>query len=122
MVCISQEIIDNAITIQFANMIPEQFYGTYKRDFQRIVKQNLNVRLSDVEIINVQASMDTIEASNSHRPRRNAPRNDLDVLFAVRKSADRFYNRRSLKVCLESYMVVLYNDVQVEKENNSIKR
>lgn len=96
-VCLSQDVIDNAITIQFANLIPEQFYATYKKDFQRIVKQNLNVRLSDVEIINVQPAAETISATNSNRPRRSAAGNDLDVLFAVRKSPDRFYNPRSLK-------------------------
>lgn len=96
-VCISKEIVDNAVTIQFANMIPEQFYASYRKDFQRVVKQNLNVRLNDVEIINVQPSADTIRTSNSKRPRRSSPDNDLDVLFAVRKSLDRFFNRKSLK-------------------------
>lgn len=97
MVCLSKDIVDNAVTIQFANMIPEQFYASYRKDFQQVIKQNLNVRLNDVEIINVQPSADTIQASNSNRPRRSTPDNDLDVLFAVRKSLDRFFNRKSLK-------------------------
>ena len=104
MVCISKEIVDNAVTIQFANMIPEQFYASYRKDFQQVVKQNLNVRLNDVEIINVQPSADTIQASNSNRPRRSTPDNDLDVLFAVRKSLDRFFNRKSLKRKVQKFV------------------
>lgn len=96
-VCMSKEIVDNAITIQFANMIPEQFYASYKKEFQLFLKQKLSVRLNDVEIINVQPSAETIHTSNSNRPPRSAPENDLDVLFAVRKSPDRFFNRKSLK-------------------------
>ncbi|XP_076446580.1 protocadherin Fat 1-like isoform X2 [Babylonia areolata] len=96
-VCISKEIVDNAVTLQLANMIPEQFYASYKRDFQRVLKEKLNVRLNDVEVINVQPSAHTIQASNNNRPRRSTPDNDLDVLFAVRRSLDRFFNPRSLK-------------------------
>ncbi|XP_070182609.1 protocadherin Fat 1-like, partial [Littorina saxatilis] len=97
-VCISQEMVDNAVTVQFSNMIPEQFYASYRRDFQQVVKDNLNVRLNDVEIINVQPSAHTIQASNNNnRDKRSTPDNDLDVLFAVRKSLDRFFNRKSLK-------------------------
>jgi hypothetical protein len=92
-------MVDGAITIQFANMIPEQFYASYRRDFQRVIKQNLNVRLNDVEVINAQPASRTVSATNNQRFRRSAvANNDLDVLFAVRKSADRFFNRRSLKV------------------------
>lgn len=96
-VCLTRDVIDNAITIQFENMIPEQFYASYKKDFQFIVKQALSVRLNDVEIINVQPSAETIYASNRNRPRRSSPENDLDVLFAVRRAVDRFFNRKSLK-------------------------
>lgn len=90
---ISEDMIENAITIQFANMNPKEFLSTYKKDFQRVLKRELNVRGRDVEVINIQASPDP---SSQGRNRRAADKN-LDVLFAVRRSTSAFYRSNTLR-------------------------
>lgn len=106
-VCPSNEVLENAVTVQFENMVPEQFYANFKSDFQKIIKRELEVRLNDVEIINVQPSSESTDSSrpgginsNSRRQKRDADSN-LDVLLAVRKSANRYFNKRPLKKKLE---------------------
>ncbi|XP_041359153.1 protocadherin Fat 1-like isoform X2 [Gigantopelta aegis] len=90
---VSEEMVDSAVTVQFRNMIPEQFFASIKKDFQRVLKRELSVRASDVQIINVQPSVESVGAA---RKKRSAE-NNLDVLFAVRKSPDKFYNRNALR-------------------------
>ena len=46
-------------------MIEEQFYANFKTDFQKVIKQGLEVRMDDVEVINVQP------AEESERVTRN---------------------------------------------------
>lgn len=100
-VCTSKEMLDNSMTIQFENMVEEQFYANFKSDFQKVLKQELDVRTNDIEIINVQPSAESRAESSqkdsrkSNRIRRSASSN-LDVLFAVHKTPDRFYNKKSL--------------------------
>ena len=94
-VCVSREAVGNAVTIQFGNMIPEQFYASYRNDFLQVLHRKLNVRLNDVEIINVQPSASSLPRTG--RTRRSTQPNNLDVLFAIRKSLDRFMSRKSLK-------------------------
>uniref|UniRef100_A0A2C9M9H4 Uncharacterized protein n=1 Tax=Biomphalaria glabrata TaxID=6526 RepID=A0A2C9M9H4_BIOGL len=100
-VCTTKEMLDSAVTIQFENLPVEQFYANFKLDFQQVVKQELDVRSNDVEIINVQPSLESVADRKSvpkasQRNRRNT-NNNLDVLFAVRKSADKFFSKKNLK-------------------------
>ncbi|XP_067663318.1 protocadherin Fat 1-like isoform X2 [Haliotis asinina] len=92
-VSISEEMVDNAITIQFANMIPEQFFANSKKDFQDILKRELDVSARNIKIINVQP------ATGPRFPGRwkRDTSNNLDVLFAVRKSGERFFKKNSLR-------------------------
>ncbi|CAL1526834.1 unnamed protein product [Lymnaea stagnalis] len=105
--CTSKEMLDNALTIQFENMIVEQFYANFRLDFLRVLKQELDVRSSDIEIINVQPSAETLTDRKPNtiirgsRNKRDTGNNNLDVLFTVRKSADKFYNKKALKKKME---------------------
>ncbi|XP_046380464.2 protocadherin Fat 1-like isoform X3 [Haliotis rufescens] len=92
-VSISEEMVDNAITIQFANMIPEQFFANSKKDFQDTLKRELDVSARNIKIINVQP------ATGPRFPGRwkRDTSSNLDVLFAVRKSGDRFFKKNSLR-------------------------
>ena len=88
-------------------MIEEQFFANFKKDFERVIWEGLSVQPGDVQIINVQPSSESVESNDKDvqgRAKRSAELGvrreavyDLDVLFAVRKSADRFFGKRSLK-------------------------
>ncbi|KAH9487879.1 long-chain fatty acid transporter fat1 [Bulinus truncatus] len=100
-ICTTKEMLESAVTIRFENLAVEQFFANFKVDFQQVIKQELDVRTSDVEIINVQQSSDSLPDRTSgikpgQRKKRNA-NNNLDVLFAVKKSADKFYTKKALK-------------------------
>ena len=82
---ITDEMLANSVTLQLDNMEPLDFLKNYKRDFQRVIKQELSVRSRDVEIISVQKSDDSLNLSN--RPKREA-KGSVDVLFAVRKGQE----------------------------------
>ncbi|GFN75010.1 fat cadherin [Plakobranchus ocellatus] len=119
-VCTSKEMLASAVTIQFDNLSEEQFYSNFRDDFRRVLKHELGVRTRDVEIINVQPSSESLEgmdhvlpasalsslSSKKHRSKRSSGQFDghrdskstsLDVLFAVRKSANSYYPRHVLK-------------------------
>lgn len=103
--CTTKEMVENGVIIQFQNLIEEQFYAYFKLDFQRVVKQELDVRISDVEIINVQPASESFskvkkDEDDSIRKKRNINSN-LDVLFAVRKTGDRIYGKKVLKRKIE---------------------
>ena len=88
---ITDEMIANAITLQIANMKPMDFLKNYRKEFQRLIKQELSVRAKDVEIISVQKSDDSMILSN--RVKREVQDN-IDVLFAVKKGQDYFPQNR----------------------------
>lgn len=102
-ICTTKEMLDNALTIQFENMIEEQFYTTFKADFQKVMKQELDVRINDIEIISVQPSTESFaeigqdSSSISLKRKKRSISDNLDVLFAVRKSPEKYYNKRALK-------------------------
>ena len=82
---ITKEMLANSVTLQIDNMEPINFLKNYKRDFQRLIKQELSVRARDVEIISVQKSDDSLNLSN--RPKREV-KGSVDVLFAVKKGQE----------------------------------
>ncbi|GFR97028.1 fat cadherin, partial [Elysia marginata] len=123
-VCTSKETLANAVTVQFESLSVEQFYANFKDDFRRVVKRELGVRTSDVEIINVQPSSESMEGMDhvlsanrvslkpsrsgshlsGHRVRRSSQggkkrgqNSNLDVLFAVRKSTNNYFPQKTLE-------------------------
>ncbi|ESO94055.1 hypothetical protein LOTGIDRAFT_104487 [Lottia gigantea] len=116
---ISEEMMDSSVTIQFKEMFPEQFYANYLKDFQKILKRELNVRAKDVEILNVQPSDESI--INRSRRRRSLSSN-LDVLFVVRKVTGKLFNKNSLRRKVERARDAIETglNVEVEKVFNDI--
>ncbi|XP_076467657.1 protocadherin Fat 1-like [Babylonia areolata] len=114
-VCTPKEVIDNAVTFQFANMMPEQFLATYRNDFQQLLKQKLNVHLHDIRIINFQPSAPLTVTSKSMY--HSVLDSNLDVLFAVQKSQNQYFSQKLLKHEVQKFAdeVAMHLGVQVIK-------
>lgn len=110
---ITDEMIANAVTIQIANMEPMEFLKDYKINFQRVIKEELNVRTKDVEIISVQKSDDSMNLSS--RTKR-AVRDSIDVLFAVKKGQEYIPQNRLWRKISRSEEIIEENlDVEIVK-------
>lgn len=89
---ITEDMVKNSVTIRLGNVQPDQFLRRHLRDFLKILKNEMSIRSRDIEIIGLQPADMTIEALT--RQKRSAS-DDLDVLFAVKKSHNS-YMRGSL--------------------------
>ncbi|KAK3099997.1 hypothetical protein FSP39_013258 [Pinctada imbricata] len=110
---ISKSMLDSAITVQLQDVSPEQFFSNHKRNFQKAVKRIMNVRNRDVEILNVQPSDWSLTPPEVTSRRRRSTSNDLDVLFAVRKSGSSFYRQRKVQRKVQSNIDVLQSTLNV---------
>ncbi|KAK3597674.1 hypothetical protein CHS0354_040047 [Potamilus streckersoni] len=91
---VTEDMITNAITIQFDSLSPDSFVKNYRKDFQRVLKRELSVRARDVEIISIQKSDVISEIEN--RARRSTS-SYLDVLFAVKRNPDSYMKQIILR-------------------------
>ncbi|XP_022240676.1 fat-like cadherin-related tumor suppressor homolog isoform X3 [Limulus polyphemus] len=82
---VTEEAVKNSVGISLDDITPEDFLLSYRKRFLRAVRNILNVGFQDIEIISMQPSLE-----ESVRSRRSM-RQDLDVLFAVRKGLQSFY-------------------------------
>lgn len=80
---ITEEMIANAVTIQFADMTAQDFVKLYRKDFIKTLKNEFNVRNEDISIISIQKS-ESINLSERKR-RDTSGSNNLDILFAISK-------------------------------------
>lgn len=116
-VLISMAMLESSVTMQIQNLSPERFLVDHQRNFQKAVKRALNVRANDVQIINVQASSNLGSVPQT-RVKRSADQKNLDVLFAVKKSANGgFFRRKKLERKLRQNM----NNIQSEMNARVIK-
>lgn len=92
---VSEEGLSNAVGICLDDVTPEDFLVTYKKGFLRGLRSLLNVRLKEVQVISIQPAAD-VRANEIERSRRSA-RQDLDVLFAVRKGPHGYYSAKFIK-------------------------
>ncbi|XP_056011143.1 protocadherin Fat 1-like isoform X5 [Ostrea edulis] len=116
-VLISMAMLESSVTMQIQNLSPERFLVDHQRNFQKAVKRALNVRANDVQIINVQASSNLGSAPQT-RVKRSVDQKNLDVLFAVKKSANGgFFRRKKLERKLRQNM----NNIQSEMNARVIK-
>lgn len=76
---VSEEMLQNAISIRARNISPEDFILSKRKTFIRALKDVIHCRLKDIILISVQKT----EAKD--RGKRETERN-VDILFAVRKS------------------------------------
>lgn len=75
---VSDEMLQNAISIRARALSPEEFVLSKRKTFIRALKDVIHCRLKDIILISVQKSGEL-------RGKRQAERN-LDILFAVRKT------------------------------------
>ena len=107
---VTEDMIANSITIQFENMESETFIKSYRKDFQKVLKRELNVRARDVEILSVQNSKETVDIAN--RKKRDAD-NNVDILFAVKKGQE-FIPQQKLKRKVQRAVPSFEEDMEVK--------
>ncbi|XP_064094852.1 fat-like cadherin-related tumor suppressor homolog isoform X3 [Macrobrachium nipponense] len=100
---ISTEMINNSVIIQLEGATPEEFILSYKRRFHRGIKNLLNVKSRDVIILSLQPSRTRFRRNTKKKiyakPMYHTA--DLDVLFAVRRTPDEYYNRTIIRKKIE---------------------
>lgn len=90
---ISEEMLQNALSIRLRSVSPEDFILSKKKHFIRAIKEIIHCRTKDVTLISVQ------NASREHNLRNKRQttdaNNNVDVLFAIRKSKNTHENSMS---------------------------
>lgn len=114
---VSDEMLQNAISIRARNISPEEFILSKRKTFIRALKDVIHCRLKDIIIISVQKSSDMNE---NHKVKRHTERN-LDVLIAVRKSrtshgsgSGNFYSRNELRKIVEENVEEIEDSAQLK--------
>lgn len=82
---ISDEAVKNSVAIRLDDVTPEDFLLSYKKGFLRGLRDILNVRMRDVEIISLQPML-----QEKVRKARSTSQ-DLDVVFAVRARSNGYH-------------------------------
>ncbi|XP_068085238.1 fat-like cadherin-related tumor suppressor homolog [Anabrus simplex] len=84
---VSEEMLANAVIVRFRDISPSDFVLRHRKGFVRAISNALKVRLKDVIIISLQVSSTELPKPKGRSARQASNQsNDLDVLFAVRKS------------------------------------
>lgn len=91
---ITEDMVKNSVTIRLGNVKPDQFLRRQLRDFLKVLKNEMSIRSRDIEIIGLQPADRSIEALT--RPKRSTS-DDLDVLFAVKKSHNSYMRGNLLR-------------------------
>ncbi|XP_051157574.1 fat-like cadherin-related tumor suppressor homolog [Leptopilina boulardi] len=117
---INEKMLINSVIIRFREVSPEDFVLSHRKGFLRTVRNALNCRLKDVVIISVQSSTDEANLIKS-RALRNSTRfkrqihNDLDLLFAVRKT-NGFYSSEVVREALNQHVEELEESTKLVVE------
>ncbi|GAB1601746.1 protocadherin Fat 1 isoform X5 [Argonauta hians] len=90
----TDEMVKNSVTIRLGNIQADVFLKQQSRNFVKVLKNELSVRARDIEIISLQPA-DVSTGAPTRRKR--ATSEDLDVLFAVRKSHNTFIRMNMLR-------------------------
>ncbi|KFM71777.1 Fat-like cadherin-related tumor suppressor-like protein, partial [Stegodyphus mimosarum] len=81
---ITAEAVMNSVAIRLDDVTPEDFLLTYKKGFLRGLRNILNVRMKDVELISLQPTL-----QEKYR-RQRSTQQDLDIVFAVHAGPNGF--------------------------------
>nr|XP_042897100.1 fat-like cadherin-related tumor suppressor homolog isoform X1 [Parasteatoda tepidariorum] len=98
---ITGEAVSNSVAIRLDDVTPEDFLLTYKKGFLRGLRNILNVRMKDVEIISLQPTL-----QEKKRKQRTAQQ-DLDVVFAVHAGANGFHPSSAVRAKVKEKTDVL---------------
>ena len=97
---VSEEMLQNAISIRAKNISPEDFILSKRKTFTRALKDVIHCRLKDIILISVQKSSEMNE--NGKSKREVGLEKNLDILFAVRKSnTNNFYAPNEVRKIIE---------------------
>ncbi|XP_066592660.1 fat-like cadherin-related tumor suppressor homolog isoform X2 [Prorops nasuta] len=117
---INEKMLDNSVIVRFREVSPEDFILSHRKGFLRTVRNAMNCKLKDITIISVQPSTDDTNLIKS-RTIRQAVHNDLDLLFAVRKTPNtmgstNFYSSESIREALNNHIEELEESTKLVVE------
>ncbi|XP_034945358.1 fat-like cadherin-related tumor suppressor homolog isoform X2 [Chelonus insularis] len=117
---ITEKMLENTVIVRFREVSPEDFILSHRKGFIRTIRNAMNCRLKDIVIISVQPSADDLNVIKS-RVTRQAIHNDLDLLFAVRKSnplfgTPGFYSSESIREALNQHIEELEESTKLVVE------
>ncbi|XP_043267899.1 fat-like cadherin-related tumor suppressor homolog isoform X3 [Venturia canescens] len=118
---ITEKMLANAVIVRFREVSPDEFILSHRKGFVRTVRNAMNCRLKDIVIISVQASTDDSVNLIKSRATRQAVNNDLDLLFAVRKTAPSigpsgFYSSENIREALNQHIEELEESTKLVVE------
>lgn len=102
---ITGDAVANSVALRLDDVTPEDFLLTYKKDFLRGLRNVLNVRMKDVEIISLQPTL------QEKKRKQRATVQDLDIVFAVHAGANGFYPASTIRSKLKEKTVMLESSV-----------
>lgn len=119
---VTDDMLEAGVILRFSYITPEDFILSYQKGFVKLIKSVMNVRTSDIEILSVQASKDHMRLKREAAKKARAlPEKDLknfqqqennetiepelEVLFAVRRNKNAFYNREKVRHSLRNKLV-----------------
>ncbi|KAG8186896.1 hypothetical protein JTE90_023783 [Oedothorax gibbosus] len=102
---ITKESVANSVALRLDDVTPEDFLLTYKKDFLRGLRNVLNVRMKDVEIISLQPTL------QDKKRKQRATVQDLDIVFAVHAGANGFYPADTIRSKLKEKTGMLESSV-----------
>lgn len=105
---VNEEMLQNAVSIRVRKMTPEDFILSKRKTFIRAMKDIIHCRLKDIVLISVQNSNGKQQNTKTKR-QATTDNNDVDVLFAVRKSnniheessSSKFYTPKEIRKIVE---------------------
>ncbi|XP_058804510.1 fat-like cadherin-related tumor suppressor homolog isoform X2 [Phymastichus coffea] len=103
---ISDIMLENSVIVRFREVSPEDFILKHRKGFIRTVRNAMNCRLKDIIILSVQPSTDSeTNVIKSRAIRQTVVHNDLDILFAVKRSSpNEFYNSDNIREALSHHI------------------
>lgn len=87
---VSEEAVKNSVGIRLKGITPEDFILSHRKNFLHGLRSALSIRTKDIDILSIQPA-----EAVAVKEKRDTNR-DLDVLFAVRKSAHMYYPAKQL--------------------------
>lgn len=104
---VSDEALDRSAIVRFREVSAEDFILKHRRGFLKTVRHALGCRIKDIVILSVQPSNDAAvnDVIKSREVRQTAVHNDLDVLFAVKKSnTQEFFTSENIRESLNQHV------------------
>lgn len=109
---ISEEMLQNAVSIRLQSVSPKDFIQSKKKSFIRAIKDIMQCRAKDIILISVQNARENTSWNKRHTREADT---SVDVLFAIRKSKSSHENSMSFYTPKEIQKAI--EDLQDEFED-----